>query len=69
MNEADLQKFLAQPFTMIASDSGVRKFGDGVPHPRGYGNNARVLARYVRELKLLTTWSTPRSARRAAIPA
>jgi len=54
MNEPDLQKFLAQPFTMIASDSGVRKFGDGVPHPRGYGNNARVLARYVRELKLLS---------------
>jgi len=24
-----------------------------VPHPRGYGNNARILARYVRELKLL----------------
>jgi N-acyl-D-amino-acid deacylase len=24
-----------------------------VPHPRGYGNNARVLARYVRDLKLL----------------
>jgi N-acyl-D-amino-acid deacylase len=54
MNEADLQKFLAQPFTMIASDSGVRKFGEGVPHPRGYGNNARLLARYVRELKLLS---------------
>ena len=54
MNEADLLKFLAQPFTMIASDSGVRKFGEGVPHPRGYGNNARLLARYVRELKLLT---------------
>jgi N-acyl-D-amino-acid deacylase len=24
-----------------------------VPHPRGYGNNARVLGRYVRELKVL----------------
>jgi N-acyl-D-amino-acid deacylase len=53
MNETDLQKFLRQPHTMIASDSGVRKFGEGVPHPRGYGNNARVLGRYVRELKLL----------------
>jgi N-acyl-D-amino-acid deacylase len=38
---------------MFASDSGVRKFREGVPHPRGYGNNARVLARYVRDLKLL----------------
>jgi N-acyl-D-amino-acid deacylase len=53
MNEADLQKFLVQPHTMIASDAGPRKFGDSVPHPRGYGNNARVLGRYVRELKLL----------------
>jgi N-acyl-D-amino-acid deacylase len=38
---------------MIACDSGLRTFGSGVPHPRGYGNNARVLARYVRELKVL----------------
>jgi N-acyl-D-amino-acid deacylase len=53
INEDDLQKFLQHPNTMIASDSGVRGFGEGVPHPRGYGNNARVLARYVRELKLL----------------
>lgn len=53
MSEPDLQKFLVQPHTMIASDAGPRKFGDSVPHPRGYGNNARVLGRYVRELKLL----------------
>ena len=38
---------------MIASDSGVRRYQEGVPHPRGYGNNARILARYVRELHLL----------------
>ncbi len=38
---------------MIACDSGSRDFGVGVPHPRGYGNNARVLARYVRELHVL----------------
>jgi len=25
-----------------------------VPHPRGYGNNARVLGHYVRELKLIS---------------
>ena len=53
MSETDLQKFLVQPLTMIASDAGPRKFGDAVPHPRGYGNNARVLGRYVHELKLL----------------
>lgn len=54
MDEGDVQNIMRQPFTMIASDSGVRRFGSGVPHPRGYGNNARVLGRYVRELKILT---------------
>jgi N-acyl-D-amino-acid deacylase len=53
MSEEDLQKFMRHPDTMIACDSGLRKFGEGVPHPRGYGNNARVLGRYVRELKVL----------------
>ncbi|MBK8811839.1 MAG: D-aminoacylase [Acidobacteria bacterium] len=54
MNEDDVQNIMRQPFTMIASDSGVARFGAGVPHPRGYGNNARVLGRYVRELKIIT---------------
>jgi N-acyl-D-amino-acid deacylase len=53
INEDDLQTFMRHPNTMIACDSGIRKLGEGVPHPRGYGNNARVLARYVRELKVL----------------
>jgi len=53
MNEDDLKTFMRHPNTMIACDSGLRKLGEGVPHPRGYGNNARVLARYVRELKVL----------------
>jgi N-acyl-D-amino-acid deacylase len=53
MNEEDLRAFLQHPNTMVASDSGVRRFQEGVPHPRGYGNSARLLARYVRELKLL----------------
>lgn len=53
MSEADLQTFLRHPNTMIACDSGLRRFGEGVPHPRGYGNNARVLGRYVRELGVL----------------
>lgn len=53
INEEDLQQFARHPNTMFASDSGMRRLGEGVPHPRGYGNNARVLARYVRELKVL----------------
>ena len=53
MNEEDMQAFLRNPNTMLASDSGVRKFGQGVPHPRGYGNNARAIHRYVTELGVL----------------
>jgi len=54
MDESDVKNIMKQPFTMIASDSGVREFGSGVPHPRGYGNNARVLGRYVREMKIIS---------------
>jgi N-acyl-D-amino-acid deacylase len=53
MSEADLRTFMQHPNTMVACDSGLRKFGEGVPHPRGYGNNARVLSHYVREAKVL----------------
>ncbi|NEU07295.1 D-aminoacylase [Flavihumibacter sp. R14] len=49
MDEADVENIMQYPFTMIASDSGIREFGAGVPHPRGYGSNARVLSKYVRE--------------------
>jgi N-acyl-D-amino-acid deacylase len=53
MSEEDLRVFMRHPNTMVACDSGLRAFGEGVPHPRGYGNNARVLGRYVREEKVL----------------
>ena len=53
INEDDLRLFLAHPHTMLGSDSSVRKFQEGVPHPRGYGNAARLLARYVRDEKIL----------------
>lgn len=53
MNEDDVQNIMRYPLTMIASDSGIRLFGSGVPHPRGYGTNARVLGYYVRQKKLI----------------
>jgi N-acyl-D-amino-acid deacylase len=53
MNEADVENILKFPLTMVASDSGIREFGSGVPHPRGYGSNARVLGYYVREKHLI----------------
>jgi len=54
MNEADVENILKYSLTMVASDSGIRQFGSGVPHPRGYGSNARVLGYYVREKHLIT---------------
>lgn len=54
MNEEDLVRFIQHPHTMVASDGGPRRVGQDMPHPRSYGNNARVLARYVREQKILT---------------
>jgi N-acyl-D-amino-acid deacylase len=54
MGEDDVKRILQEPFTMIASDAGVRQLDDSVPHPRGYGNNARVLGQYVRNLKLIS---------------
>jgi N-acyl-D-amino-acid deacylase len=54
MDEIEVTNILKSPLVGIASDSGLRIFGSGMPHPRGYGTNARVLGRYVRELKAIT---------------
>jgi N-acyl-D-amino-acid deacylase len=54
MSEPNLRAFLALPLTMIASDAGTRRLGEGVPHPRGYGNNVRFLAHYVRDERLMS---------------
>jgi N-acyl-D-amino-acid deacylase len=49
MSEEDITRILKHPQVAIASDSGLNVLGKGVPHPRGYGNAARALGRYVRE--------------------
>lgn len=54
MNDADIERILRYPHTAIASDGGVRVLGQGMPHPRSYGTNARVLAEYVRRRGVLT---------------
>lgn len=54
MSEEDVQYIMKYPFNMFASDASIRIFGKGNPHPRGYGTNARVLGRYVRELEVLS---------------
>jgi N-acyl-D-amino-acid deacylase len=53
MSERDVERLAGYAAVMIASDAGVPELGTGVPHPRGYGTNARVLARFVRERRLL----------------
>jgi N-acyl-D-amino-acid deacylase len=53
MSEDDIARIMRHPFVSLASDSGLNRMGEGVPHPRGYGNNARVLGLYVREKKVI----------------
>jgi N-acyl-D-amino-acid deacylase len=53
MNEEDLKRIMQYPFNMFASDAGIARYGSGVPHPRAYGTNARVLGQYVRILKII----------------
>jgi N-acyl-D-amino-acid deacylase len=54
MSEEDVKRIMRYPFNMFASDATIRKLGFGMPHPRGYGTNARVLGKYVREEKVIS---------------
>ena len=54
MDDEDLERIMRFPYAMVASDAGITEYGRGVPHPRAYGTNARVLGRYVREKKILS---------------
>lgn len=54
MSEDDVTRILRHPWVAVASDGDVQTFGEGAPHPRSYGNNARVLAVYVREKKVVS---------------
>lgn len=53
IHEDDLRRVMQYPFNMFASDGGIVRFGEGSPHPRSYGTNARVLGHYVRALKVI----------------
>jgi N-acyl-D-amino-acid deacylase len=54
MSDDDVDRIMRHPQVSIASDSSVLAFSDGVPHPRGYGNNPRVLGRYVRDRHVIS---------------
>ena len=53
MGEDDVMRLMKHPTTMIASDGGIPGFRRNIPHPRSYGTFARVISRYVRELRVL----------------
>ncbi|MGB4838354.1 MAG: D-aminoacylase [Saprospiraceae bacterium] len=53
MDEDDVRFFMKYPYNMIGADGGVSN-GLGMPHPRTYGTNARVLGKYVREEKVIS---------------
>jgi N-acyl-D-aspartate/D-glutamate deacylase/murein DD-endopeptidase MepM/ murein hydrolase activator NlpD len=59
MSEPDIDRALRFPWTSIGSDAGSvagseESDATGLPHPRGFGNFPRVIARYVRERNVLT---------------
>jgi len=59
MSEQDITTALKFPWTSIGSDAGAALKpgavdGLGLAHPRSYGNHARLIARYVREQKVIT---------------
>ncbi len=54
MDDADVERIMRHPSVGVAADSGVIEPSETTrPHPRGYGNTARVLGRYVRERKVI----------------
>jgi N-acyl-D-aspartate/D-glutamate deacylase len=54
INEADMDRILAQPWCMVASDgSGVPASGRG-GHPRSFGAFPKALRRYVREQRSIS---------------
>jgi N-acyl-D-aspartate/D-glutamate deacylase len=59
MTESDIEMALKFPWTSLGSDASASAempdpATEGGGHPRGYGNFPRLIARYVREKKLLT---------------
>jgi len=58
MAEPDVALILKQPWVSINNDAGGTSpeglLGKDHPHPRAYGTFSRILAKYVRDEKLLT---------------
>ncbi len=67
MSEDDVKRIMQYPYNMFASDASIRVLNSGMPHPRGYGTNARVLSKYVREEKVISLEEAVR--RMSSLPA
>ena len=53
MCEEDVTTYMQSPLVMVGSDGHLRVFGKSFSHPRNFGTFPRVLARYVREKKVI----------------
>jgi len=71
MSEDNVRRGLVKPWVSFGSDAGAFSieppFTDTPVHPRGYGNFAKLLGRYVRDEKLLTLQEAVRKL--SALPA
>jgi len=58
LSETDVEAVMRAPWTLFGSDETARAcsgpMGRGKPHPRAFGTFPRILARYVRERKVLS---------------
>jgi N-acyl-D-aspartate/D-glutamate deacylase len=54
IDEQDIQTILRSPYVMVVSDGHICRYGESIPHPRSYGAFPRVLARYVRDMNIIT---------------
>lgn len=53
MHEDDIERLMRQPWTLTSTDGSLPVFGEGTPHPRGYGAFPRKLETYVVERGVL----------------
>jgi N-acyl-D-amino-acid deacylase len=53
MSEEDIELLMAQPWTLTSTDGELPVYGEGSPHPRGYGAFPRKIREYVLEREVI----------------
>ena len=61
MDDGDVERLMAQPWTMTSSDGDLVPMGEGVPHPRAYGAFPRKIRLYVQEKGVVSLEQAVRS--------